>query len=143
MIRPCRWAIRSAGGFAALAASAGAAAACSVTPQSVSFGNYDPLGSAALDGVGNVHVQCDVVTSFTVSLGPGGGTVANRKMTGGAELGYNLYRDSLRLIVWGEGIDGVSATSADINLPVYGRIPGGQNVPANVYADSVTVTVTY
>ena len=35
-----------------LGASSAAAAACNVSPQGVSFGNYDPLGGSAVDGVG-------------------------------------------------------------------------------------------
>jgi spore coat protein U-like protein len=127
-----------------LCASSAAAAACNVSPQGVSFGNYDPLGGSAVDGVGNVNVSCDVETSFTVSLGTVNGTVGDRRMTGApAHLAYNLYRDSSRLLVWGEAGAGVSSSGTNIDLTVYGRIPGAQNVPANVYADSVTVTVAF
>ena len=139
-----RWGCRSLAAALALACCTAASAACNVSPQGVSFGGYDPLGPSALDGVGNINVACDSQTSFTVSLGSGNGTVADRRMTGGAtQLGYNLYKDSTRLIVWGEGMDGVSAIGTNVDLTVYGRIPGSQNVPANVYVDSVTVTVTF
>lgn len=127
----------------ALAAPA-AAAACNVNPQGVSFGNYDPLGAIPLDGVGNVHVQCDLPIGFNVSIGSGAGTVADRRMTGGAaQLRYNLYKDATRLFVWGEGIQGLDAIGTNVHLPVYGRIPGTQNIPAGIYLDSVSVTVTF
>ena len=135
---------RIAAGFSLLAASTAAGAACNVAPQSVSFGNYDPLSPSALDGVGNVNVTCDVQTSFTVSLGTGNGTVQDRRMTGGAaQLAYNLYKDASRVIIWGDGAGGVSSNATNVDLPVYGRIPGGQNVPANIYVDSVMVTVSF
>lgn len=135
---------RLAAGCLLLAVPAVAGAACNVTAQGVAFGNYDPLGATALDGVGNININCDVATAFVVSLGPGNGTVADRRMNGGAaQLAYNLYKDSTRLIVWGEGLDGSSATGTNVEMPVYGRIPGAQNVPASTYLDSITVTVTF
>ncbi|MBA3511574.1 spore coat U domain-containing protein [Sphingomonas sp.] len=144
MSRISRWSIRLSAACLMLAASSAAMAACSVSTQGVSFGNYDPLAQSALDGVGNVHVSCDAPTSFTVSIGPGTGTVQDRRMTGGAaQLAYNLFKDSNRLVIWGEGIDGLGAVGTTVDLPVYGRIPATQNVQANVYADSLTVTVTF
>ncbi len=127
-----------------LALPTAAAGACNVSPQGVSFGNYEPLAHSALDGVGNINVSCDAPTSFTVSLGTGDGTVEDRRMTGGAsQLAYNLYKDASRLLVWGDGGGGVSSNGTSVDLTIYGRIPGAQNVPADVYADSVTVTVAF
>ncbi len=121
-----------------------AAAGCNVSPQGVSFGNYDPLGHSALDGIGNINVSCDAPTSFTVSLGTCNRTVEDRRMTGGAsQLAYNLYKDASRLLVWGDGGGDVSSNGTSVDLTIYGRIPGAQNVPADVYADSVTVTVAF
>ena len=135
---------RIVAGLTLLAAPGAAGATCSVSPQSVSFGAYDPLSPSALDGVGNVNVACDAPTNFTVSLDSGNGTVEDRRMTGGpADLDYNLYKESARVIIWGEAAAGVSSSGTNVDLPVYGRIPGGQNVPANIYADSVTVTVAF
>lgn len=128
-----------------LGASSAAAAACNVSPQGVSFGNYDPLGHSPLDGVGNVNVTCDEPTSFTVSLGTGTGTIEDRRMNGApSQLAYNLYKDVSRLLVWGDGGGGgVSSNGTSVDLTVYGRIPGAQNVRPDVYADSVTVTVAF
>lgn len=120
---------------------------CSVTPQGVAFGAYDTLSAAATDGAGTINVSCDASTSFTVSLSTGSGSYAQRLMTGGAnQLGYNLYTDASRTTVWGDGLGStstVSATGGNVNLPVYGRIPAQQNVPANSYGDTITVTVSY
>ena len=128
----------------ALAAPSVAHAACNVAVQAVSFGSYNALSPLGLPGVGNVHVTCSLLSSFSVSLGPGNGTVANRRMTSGsAQLNYNLYKDAARLFVWGEGAAGVSGLGTNVQLPVYGLIPGGQNVPANIYLDSVSVTVDF
>lgn len=135
---------------AALAAgslAAPAAAVCTVTPQGVSFGSYDPLSSSAHDGAGNINVTCDTLSTFTVSLSTGSsGTFTQRQMTAGAAfLGYNLYTDLMRTTVWGDGVttSNVTSTGTNVDLPVYGRMPALQNVEANAYADTITVTVVY
>jgi spore coat protein U-like protein len=134
---------------AALAACAAPAAAanCDVSPQGVSFGAYDSLASAPLDGVGNIAVNCNKIVSFTISLSTGGGSYVERRMSGAsAQLGYNLYRDASRLIVWGDGSAGsttVSATPDNGNIPIYGRVRPLQSVPLGSYADTIVVTLTY
>lgn len=142
-----RWAAVAAAGLMLVLAAPASAATCTVTPQGVAFGAYDTLSPATTDGVGNVHVSCDAITSFTVSLTAGSGSYAQRTMTGGAnQLGYNLYTDASRITVWGDGLgstSNVSATGENVDLTVYGRIPARQNVPANAYADTITVTVAY
>lgn len=141
------WAAAAAAGMMLAYAVPASAVTCSVTPQGVAFGPYDTLSAAPTDGVGNVNVNCDASTSFTVSLSAGSGTYTQRIMSGGAnQLGYNLYTDASRTTVWGDGLgstSNVSATGSSIDLPVYGRIPAQQNVPASAYADTMTVTVAY
>jgi spore coat protein U-like protein len=124
-----------------------AAATCTISPQSVSFGSYDTLDSQQLDGVGNISVQCDVETSFTIALSRGTGSYAARQMTSGADvLEYNLYVDPSRLTVWGDGSAGsttVTKVASAAEEAVYGRVPPRQNIPAGAYTDTVVVTVTY
>jgi len=138
--------IRLGLGILSLAAASPAFAACSVAPQGVSFGSYDSLASAPADGTGNINVACDTPTAFTVSLGPGAGSIGSRHMTSGAnDLGYNLYTGASRQILWGDGVSGstVSASGTNVDLSVFGRIPARQNVPGASYADSITVTVSF
>jgi len=130
---------------------------CTATATAVSFGNYDPLSSIADDSTGTVHVHCTLTValpgSFTVGLSTGGsGSFAARKLHNGAsDLLYNLYTDTTRAQVWGDGTGGsvtVSRSfsgllSIDQSLTVYGRIGAGQNVPARTYSDTILVTVTY
>lgn len=123
------------------------AASCTVSPENVNFGQYDPLSGAALDTAANIRVTCDAETAFEIALGPGGGSYAVRTMTGSAgTMAYNLYIDPQRLVVWGDGSSGsntVSAISAGGDFAVYARAPGGQNLRADSYVDAITVTVTY
>lgn len=130
-----------------LATAPAAAANCTISPQSVSFGNYDTLDSQPLDGVGNISVQCDAMTSFTISLDSGSGTYSGRQMTSGTNvLEYNLYTDASHVSIWGDGSSGttvVSDSASSAEEPVYGRIAARQDVPAGTYTDVIVVTVTY
>ena len=150
MPRPMTWAhlVRAVLACALLAVSASPASAvtCGVNSAGVAFGNYDTFISTPLDGVGTIAVNCDVSTTFTVALSAGTGSFTQRQMTAGpSQLGYNLYTDATRTIVWGDGISGntVSATGTSVDLSIYGRVPDGQNVAAGVYSDSIVITVSY
>ena len=130
----------------AVSASPASAVTCGVSSAGVAFGSYDTLISTPLDGVGTISVNCLLPTPFTVALSAGSGTFAQRQMTAGAtQLGYNLYTDATRTIVWGDGISGstVSASGTSVDLSIYGRVPAGQNVAAGVYSDSIVITVSY
>ena len=140
--------LRLSAGLAAvlLMAQAASAVTCDVSPQDVGFGIYDPIGGPAVDGIGSLNVTCDSSADFTVTLSAGGGTFAGRQMSSGAdELGYNLYTNASRTTVWADGIGGssVSSTGTNVDLTIYGRVPAGQNVPAGIYVDTLTVTVIY
>ena len=132
---------------AAFAFTPAAAATCTISPQGVSFGNYDTLETQPLDGIGNISVRCDAETTFTISIGSGAGTHTARQMASGADiLEYNLYTDPSRLTVWGDDSAGtvtVSETASTAEKTIYGRVPGRQNVPAGTYTDVVLVTISY
>lgn len=140
------------------ATAAGAAPICSVATVPVAFGAYSPLSGTARESVGSVGVSCSDVASATVgysiSLSPGTGTYTSRVLTSGAHsLGYNLFVDSARTLVWGDGTGGSSSVGDSYTLavsptlrsyPVYGRIPAGQShARVGSYGDSVTVTVSF
>jgi len=71
---------------------------------------------------------------------------------GSSQLAYNLYTDSARTSVWGDGSSGTAKVSDGYLLglftvakdyPVYGRIPELQNAAVGSYLDTVVVTVNY
>jgi spore coat protein U-like protein len=71
-----------------------------------------------------------------------------RSSEGDFSLDYNLYRDSARTEIWGDGtgstfIRGGVGTGVPAQFNLYGRIPGRQNVKADIYNDSVIVTVEW
>jgi spore coat protein U-like protein len=127
---------------------------CTVSTVPVQFGQYVSIGSSPVVAVGNVRVACTSGTAFTVKLGPGENSAGGfhpRKLrsTASAEtMDYNLYRDSAHVEVWGDGtgstfVRAAVGVSAEQLFPVYGRIPGGQNIVVGYYRDSLTVTVEW
>jgi spore coat protein U-like protein len=111
--------------------------------------------------VGGVTVTCGGIAGLLipiqVDISKGGGaSYAARAMAYGANaLSYNLYSDSARSMVFGNGTNGtVDASSSmvlnalgigtPVTIPIYGRVFGGQltSVPGS-YADTISVTLTY
>lgn len=159
-----RWLIAVALAFATHAAHALClqplcTATVSTTP--VGFGAVQPFGAHA-DAIGSVRVGfggvAGLLIPYRVDIGSGnGGTgFANRRMNqGSATLAYQLYADSGRTTVWGDGSAGTVYVQGSLLLDVlglsapnthwiYGRVPSGQmQAVPGPYADTVTVTVTY
>lgn len=127
-------------------------AACAVLASSLSFGLYDPASSTATSGTTNLTVTCTNGTTYTVGLDEGvgsGATVAQRKMSAGTatDMNYSLYTDAAHTSVWGEtiGTNTVAGTGSGgaQSLTIYGMIPAQQTVQPGVFADTITVTLTY
>lgn len=133
------------------------AASCEVGAGDLSFGAYNSADAAPVDSVGTILVQCDSggaseVAGFSIAIGPGfSGSFQPRAMQGaGDRLEYNLYVDSARSLVWGDG-GGSMSVGVELNLPaersaerlVYGRIPPGQAVAPGVYVDSLVVRIEF
>ncbi|MFZ6658281.1 Csu type fimbrial protein [Undibacterium sp. TJN19] len=132
---------------------------CTVSSLPVTFGSYDPFSSTASDISGTVTVTCNalvsLLVSYTVKLNEGlNGTMSARKMTNGSSLlSYQLYSNSGRTTVWGDGTSGSSIVNDGYlisviapvirNYSVYGRISARQNVNAGSYVDTVTILLTY
>jgi len=121
----------------------------------VSFGNYDVFSGTPNDANGSVTLRCNAVNGelVTIDLSAGGsGTYFPRRMTGaGVEtLDYNLYRDAARTQIWGNATGGtlrygptVPQSNTNVLIPIYGRIPAGQDKSAGSYTDTITATVNY
>ena len=144
-----RSATTAAFAFLILAAPA-SAASCSVSPQQLSLGRYDPFASAPQDAVTSIAISCDVETSVVIAIGPGNGDYGARTMTGGAQaLLYNLYIDPAHSRVWGDGTNGSSTVSStavatSTAIPVYARAPARQTqLKPGSYSDILWVSITY
>jgi len=123
---------------------------CSVTVDSLEFGEYRFFDGTHLDTSGEIEVRCRKKTEVSVYLDAGqnsGGSFYPRKMVFGASsLSYNVYVDVLKSKVWGDGTSGTFIMSDKIRkgeFKYYARIPAGQNVASGVYTDVIIITVVF
>lgn len=128
---------------------------CLVSAQALNFGGYD--GTAAKAATSDITVRCSSGTTYAVGLSAGGGTFAQRLLsgTGSNKLQYNLYTSLAATTIWGDGSVGtgtVAGTGAGMAIAnaqthtVFGQLPDNafnQGAPSGVYNDTITVTVTY
>ncbi len=124
-------------------------------PSDVAFGNYDPTDAnytANLDATGSFQIACTkgVTAALTINNGSNFST-PNRRMIGATVntvfLNYQLYTTAGRSTIWDATVGGtvsyVASSSSKTTQTIYGRIPGGQDVSAQAYSDTVTVTATF
>jgi spore coat protein U-like protein len=134
-----------------------AQAVCQINLSTLNFGNYDPLGTSSLDSVSNLEYFCSQpVPIVTITIDRGGaGSVLNRRMIkpgghGTNVLLYNVYLDAAKTVIWGDGSQGSQiwstpnpAVRTRINVPIYGRVPVGQDIGVGSYGDTLMITINY
>lgn len=128
---------------------------CTVSGTLLNFGTaLDPLAAAVpVDASSALTVTCTNTTPYTVALdagvNAGSSSFAGRSMKNGSyAMGYQLYVNSGRSTVWGDGTGGSSTasgvgTGSAQTLTVYGRVPSLTGAVPGTYTDTVTVTITY
>lgn len=134
---------------------AGAAHSCTIlSVPTLDFGVYASAGSER-DAEGNLLFSCtpDILLGlsvpYTLSLDTGGsGTYFPRRLqAGGFSLNYNLFSDPPRTLVWGDGsastVRVTGSCAGPCAIPVFGRIPASQSVPAASYQDTVEITLDF
>jgi spore coat protein U domain-containing protein, fimbrial subunit CupE1/2/3/6 len=120
----------------------------SVAPTTLNFGTQGPL-IAPVNQTSTVTVTCTKNAPYNIGLDGGtSGNISGRTMINGANtVGYQLYSDSSRTIVWGNTIGtntvASSGTGSSQAFTVYGQVPAQATPPAGTYNDTVNVTVTY
>jgi spore coat protein U-like protein len=139
-----------------LTVSATVAPTCKLTTgPTLSFGTVNPLANN--DAQGNIQWVCTNGFNTAIKLGAGstaGGTISNRLMSDGGtgKLAYQLYTDSARTTVFGDGTAGSSTVAVSgagyaspANVTVYGRVLGSAAgaATAGSYTDTVLVTITF
>ncbi len=134
---------------------------CSITQaqaDNVAFGNYQPFSSGDIDVTGTIEVQCSLLLSLggsialKLSMGSSGSYTTRTMKSGSNSLNYNLYSDSSRTTIWGDGT-GAPLVTRTIALgllfvsftnTVYARLPAGQTTAAvGDYSDTITLTVEW
>jgi spore coat protein U-like protein len=158
--------------LAAISASAAhaGAPACTMSTNGLAFGNYDPTSGVAVSANGSLSFTCTYTgTGFTATLtvSPGNsGSYTNRTLTLGAQsLNYNIYVNAADTEIFGGGTgNGVGGTyyyylcypgggvtcnggggqsGTQYVAPMYGLLPGGQDVSAGLYSDTIIATLTF
>lgn len=118
------------------------------------------MGQVPLDAQGRVSYRCSNrgggagskgkwIAQISLSRGQSGSY--QRLLQGPRDrLEYNVYLDAQRQLVWGDGTGGTHVVTdhakpnnKEVVIPVYGRIPAGQDVRAGRYTDSLVVTIDF
>ncbi len=144
-------------------AQQGISCSAQMSPSALAFGNYVPnLPGGVARLLGNAVVSCSntrsnppnqIAVRVSISAGQSGST-GQRQMTmpgSSVPLLYNLYMDPAFMTVWPDSTTGRGdvlsvppGRSAQLQLPVYGRIPAGQtSVRLGAYSDSLVLMVRY
>jgi spore coat protein U-like protein len=125
---------------------------CSIASAgNLEFGSVAGTITANRDQTSTLTFTCTGRTAWNVGLDNGQNASGSfRRMRLGTSnnyVTYDLYRDAARTQRWGTTIGADTATGTGSgsaqSLTVHGRVPATQAVPAGLYRDVVTVTVTY
>ncbi|KAF1055652.1 MAG: hypothetical protein GAK43_00447 [Stenotrophomonas maltophilia] len=138
--------------------------ACTITAAAatnVDFGTAAASTTTPTLAQGTVTAQCSVLTPYTIALNAGSnagtaGDVTTRRMkntnaavTTNNYVGYQLYQDAARTLVWGAttGTNTQAGLGTGLAVPyiVYGQIANlsTNNTATGSYSDTVTATITY
>jgi spore coat protein U-like protein len=120
-----------------------------VTP--LAFGGYRSGTAFPVDSAGELDVKCGSMVTLQIEMGHGlSGRLSPRRMTFlNSWVGYNLYIDAARTVVWGDGTGGSQAYMATVTMgqtlhvPVYGRMYALQEVPSGIYTDEIEVVILF
>lgn len=127
---------------------------CSADVTPMIFGGVDAISGAAVDSLADLSIDCDAQTAYLVRIDGGQNSVGGfsarrmRHFDDASFMEYNLFLDSSRALIWGDGTGG-SHVASGVNpgvrqsIAVYGKILGGQNLSAGQYSDSVTVIIEW
>jgi spore coat protein U-like protein len=149
-----RWAFCLGVVLAGFAAGAHAQT-CTVTATADAFGTYDPFAKNDNKSNASVKIKCKSYTgTYVMALDAGlysTGSFARQVSQGsGLYLSYQLYTDTTRSTVWGDGSSGTATISYSCSggtcnntQKAYGVMTAKQLVTPGSYSDTITVTVSY
>jgi spore coat protein U-like protein len=118
----------------------------------INFGTVGVIGATGVSATGTITATCTLLAPYNVGLNQGAGTGATigaRLMTSAAAatVTYSLYQDASHLVVWGNTIGTNTVASVGTGtaqaFTVFGLVPSQTTPAANVYNDTVTVTLTF
>ncbi len=125
---------------------------------SVSGVNFGEFSGEAVKSTGSIRILCSgrgTRNPFTISLSEGSSGDYSRRLmrSGTSSIGYNLYLDLQRTLVWGNGRrrTGVFEGSLDFFLlnsdlqliEIYGQLFDQAAPPPGTYSDTIQVEVDF
>lgn len=133
---------------------ADAALRCTISATNMDFGLYSPLDVGAHTITSTVTAVCRGGRGplrFQLSPGFSGDASARFLVNAGSILNYNIYVDTARTQIWGDGTGGTSEAlriqsrngRMVHDVTAYGSIPPGQNAAPGIYTDNIIITVIF
>lgn len=142
-----------------LVTDATAARRCRIQVLPLAFGTYVPATAVPLDSTGSISVRCNgnpragQPSAYILRIDGGlAGNPGSRSLFSGTDLLlYNLYKNSSRTDIWGDGTGGTTpliqtlpaSNRVRISHSVYGRIDAGYDPRPGLYNDMPIVTIEF
>lgn len=140
----------AAGPTANLQVSAKVNPYCQISADNIYFGDITAEHGEMNGAVGKIWAKCTKTTPYTLSIGAGNGTIAQRQMVGAVsadKLNYNIYTSVGGSTIWGDGTTGetvgLTGTGASQSTEVWARLPDAQYVTPDNYSDTLVVSLSY
>lgn len=119
----------------------------------IDFGSVTNLTSnvdvTTSNGAGSIVLTCTpgIPASIALDAGLNSSSTSARLLKSGTDtLGYQLYQNSARTILWGTGSDAYNFTTLPVpsQTTIYARLNSQTNFPAaGTYTDTVTATISW
>ena len=126
---------------------------CTVTTTDLALGSTGNLQGDPILAASRIYITCSAATDYAIAINAGrsaGATIMSRKLTDastGGTVNYQLYVDTYRTQIWGDGTTGnlVSGTGTGLMtlFSTHATVPKQDTPPPGTYTDVLTVTVTY
>lgn len=125
---------------------------CVFSLSNLNFGIYQsPYQSTDVLSSSPISITCDSLSqgnTLTVKLYQGQSATFDRYLSNGKDLlHYNLFLDSSRSVVWGDGTNGTSIYTTTIqaqnDITIFSSIYKNQNVSPGNYQDSIVFEMSF
>lgn len=129
-----------------------AKANCLFNVSNLDFGNYhSPYQQADVLSSSPIGVMCDNLSAgntLSIKMYPGQSANFNRYLSNGKDnLYYNLYLDSSRSNVWGDGTNGTSVYNATVTanttIMIFSSVFKNQNISPGIYQDNIVFEMNF
>lgn len=124
---------------------------CTISATNMAFPSTGILDHA-LQATSTLNVRCTNGNAWRIALSGGSsGNMLDRRMKrtgGGGDVRYQLYTNTARNIIWGDGTAGTGRSAATGNglqqtVTVYGTVPAQTTPSPGTYRDTIIATITF